>query len=170
MFATQPYRSFGDDHRKPLARYGAIWGARAGDLLPLHHAQGHDPVERQRCPVHKTFGPPKTAGQRSDRGTHVATERSDCPFWPSTAVSARRRGPENLQAISRRAHRIRRRRLAAFLSVRPWSGFRPAFSPARALFGCQSESMKLKRERSQQFSFNHGVEGSSPSALTIQAL
>ena len=44
--ATRPYRRIVDDHRKPLARYGAMRSALASGFATaeLHHHRGHDPI------------------------------------------------------------------------------------------------------------------------------
>ena len=44
--ATRSYRRIADDHRKPLARYGAVKSALRERLAPpqLHHSRGHDPA------------------------------------------------------------------------------------------------------------------------------
>jgi len=44
--ATRSYRRIAGDHRKPLARYGAIESALRERLAPaaLHHSWGHDPA------------------------------------------------------------------------------------------------------------------------------
>jgi hypothetical protein len=40
-----------DDHRKPLARYGAMMSALRKRLAPLqlHHSAGHDLVQGEEC-------------------------------------------------------------------------------------------------------------------------
>jgi hypothetical protein len=42
--ATRSYRRIAGDHRKPLARYGAMKSALRKRLAPaeLHHQMGHD--------------------------------------------------------------------------------------------------------------------------------
>src|SRR5439155_4331369 len=51
-FSDQTLPMIRDDHRKPLARYGAT-GARslAACSAELHHQLGRDPCLRRRCPV-----------------------------------------------------------------------------------------------------------------------
>ena len=50
-------------------------------------------------------------------------------------------------------------------------GWQTPFPAARyvalGLGGCQPPSLKINEKRTSHFSFNHGVEGSSPSALTM---
>ena len=100
MFATQPYRRICDDHRKPPARYGAMWGARVRatcscytTLRDTTHAR--TPLKRRTqdlCPQpqprtrnlhignHGPSSSPKTTGNPT---------RPSLPMVPTSAASVR---------------------------------------------------------------------------------
>jgi hypothetical protein len=87
--ATRSYRRIAGDHRKPLARYGAIKSALRERLAPaeLHHQWGHDPAGPSEVTKSAKELRPRVAGYRLN-GKVATVELPDVATPTSMGMNA----------------------------------------------------------------------------------